>query len=239
VKMKHIRHFSTIILLLFAFVISGVKVSAMNTGFSTESLSEDNVNTVLKNVKLSMLTDEPPKQSIECFDVNEDGLIAIGSSNSETKTVCIYTSDGAFHYGYSFKTSGTFGIEFDKNLLNIYFVRSDVILSLDSDGNVLEIRLVQDTTDNNAYRNSLLHSTTRTVDNTTYLIRNDMGILNWVATSFSQVVTIDATGTETIVYDVNSTQLLKMIVAVVGVIVFISIVVTILIRAYTKPIYKA
>lgn len=237
--MKRIRYFSIIILLLPAFVVSEVKVWAMNTGFSTESLSEEDMTTLLRNTYFSVLADEPPKQSIECFDVNEDGLIAIGSSNGETKTVCIYTSDGAFQYGYSFKSNGTFGIEFDKNLLNIYFVRSDVILSLDSDGNVLEIRLVQDTTDNNTYRNSLLHSTTRTVGNTTYLVRNDMGILNWVAMSFSQVVTIDATGTETIVYDVNSTQLLKMIAAVVGVIIFVSIVVTTLIRTYTKPVYKA
>lgn len=34
----------------------------MNTGFSTELLSEDDMNTLLKNVNISMLTDELQKK---------------------------------------------------------------------------------------------------------------------------------------------------------------------------------
>ena len=130
--MKLIRHIFTIILPLLLLVFGGVEVLAMNTGFSTELLPEDNMNTLLKNVNISMLADEPPKKTIECFAVNEDGLIAIGCNSSENKVVCIYTSDGVFQYGYSFKCSGNFGIEFDKSVLNIYLVRSDIAIAVNS-----------------------------------------------------------------------------------------------------------
>lgn len=81
-----------------------------------------------------MLADEPPQKAIKCFSVNEEGLIAIGCGNSENKTVCIYTNDGVFKYGYSFKCSGSFGIELDKSVLNIYLVRSDVAIAVNSTG---------------------------------------------------------------------------------------------------------
>lgn len=62
-----------------------------------------------------------------------------------------------------------------------------------------------------------------------YLIRNNMGIFNWIALSSSQIVTIDATGTESIIYDVNSMQLTKMIVTIslICVLVFVAVAVVI------------
>ena len=116
VKRKLFRYIFTIILTLLLLVFGGVEVLAMKTGFSTELLPEDDINTLLKNVNISMLADEPPKKTIECFAVNEDGMIAIGCSSSENKMVCIYTSDGVFQYGYSFKCNGNFGIELDKSV---------------------------------------------------------------------------------------------------------------------------
>lgn len=109
-----------------------------------------------------------------------------------------------------------------------------MIISLDSDGNILDIKAVQDTIDNNSYRNSLLYSTTRTVGNTTYLIRNDMGIFNWIATSYSQIVTIDATGSESIIYDVNSMQLTKTIVTISLICVFVFVAVAVVIWQFIK-----
>ena len=72
--MRCIRYIFATILLLILLVIAGVKILAVNTGFSTESLPENDRNTLLKNVNISMLADEPPKKAIKCFSVNEDGL---------------------------------------------------------------------------------------------------------------------------------------------------------------------
>ena len=232
--MKFIRYVFTITLPLLWMVIGGAEVLAMNTGFSTELLSVEDMNTVLQNVNISLLADEPPKKPIECFAVNEDGVIAVGCSSSENKTVCLYTSDGVFQYGYSFKCSGNFGIELDQHVLSIYLVRSDVIISLDSDGSILDAKSVQDTIDNNEYRNLLLYSTTRKVGNTAYLIRNDMGIFNWIASSFSQIVTIDATGTESIIYDVNSIQFTRMIVTTSLICVFVLVAIAVVVWQFIK-----
>ena len=56
-----------------------------------------------------------------------------------------------------------------------------------------------------------------------------MRLFNWIALSFSQIVAIDATGTESIIYDVNSMQLTKMIVTIslICVLVFVAVAVVI------------
>lgn len=232
--MKFIRYVFTIILLLLLLVIGGVEVLAMNTSFSTELLPENDMNTLLKNVNISMLADEPPKKTIECFDVNEDGMIAIGCSSSENKTVCIYTSDGIFQYGYSFIYSGNFGVELDKSVLNIYLVRSDISIAVNSVGEVESILKIQNTSENNSYWNDCIFSTRRKIGDTEYFLENDMGILNLFASSYSRLITTNKYGEESIIYDVNSAQLSNMVVVVGGVIVFICLVVAVVIWQFIK-----
>lgn len=229
-----------LIYLLLSFVLlivistNAIEANAMNTGFSTEELSEETKNMFISNISISPLKAEPAKKDILCFDVNEQGMIAIGQKDSQRKEVCVYTSQGEFLYGYTFNCTQSFCVEWDEQYVNIYFVRSDVIISLDSDGNILDVKKTLDTIDNNSYINSLLFSTTRTVGNTTYLIRNDMGIFNWIAPSFSQIVTIDATGTESIIYDVNSMQFTKMIITTSFIFVFVLVAIAVIIWQFIK-----
>lgn len=226
------------LLILFVLLIvistNTIEVNAMNTEFSTEELSEETKASFVSNINVSPLSAEPKKRGILCFDVNEQGMIAVGQSDSQRKTVCVYTSQGEFLYGYTFNCTQSFCVEWAEQHINIYFIRSDVIISLDPDGNILDIKRVQVTVDNNSYITSLLYSTTRTAGNTTYIIRNDMGIFNWIAPSFSQIVTIDSAGTESIVYDVNSMQLAKMIVTVSLICVFILIAIAVLFWQFIK-----
>lgn len=225
-------------ILLFVLIIviskNAIEVNAMKTGFSTEELSEEKKTIFVTNINIVPLSAEPPKKSILCFDVNEQGMIAVGQKNSQRKEICVYTSRGEFLYGYSFNCTQSFCVEWDERNINVYFIRSDVIISLDSNGNILDIKTVQDTIDNNSYRNSLLYSTTRTVGSTTYLIRNNMGIFNWLAPSFSQIVIIDATGTESIIYDVNSNQFTKIIVTISFISVFILIAIVVVFLRFIK-----
>lgn len=232
--MRSIRFILTTLLILFLLINEGIEVLAMNTGFSTQSLPEDDIDTFLNNVNISILAEEPPKKAIKCFDVNESGAIAIGSSNFEHKTICIYTDKGDFKYGYSFECSGSFGIEFDNNDLIIYFVRSDVAVAVNPIGEVESVLRIQNTIENNDYWNKCVFSTKRKIGDTEYFLKNDMGILNLFASSYSQLITANKYGEESIIYDVNSAQLSNMVVAVSGVIVFISLVVAVLIRQFIK-----
>ena len=230
IKMK----FVLISIFIFVLVCNPIVANAINTGFLTSELSEEDQIYFVKNIELRLIESEPPKSSVVCFDVNEKQMIAVVQNSSDRKVVCVYSSDGSFQYGYTFYCSGTFGVEWDNDKLNIYFVRSDVIISLDSDGDILDIKSVQDTIDNNSYRNSLLYSTTRTVGDTTFLIRNDMGILNCIATSYSQIVIKDVSGTENVIYDVNSTQLLKTLLITIFVFVFVIVAIIIVFRPVIK-----
>lgn len=202
---------------MFVLFIGISDVKAINTGFSTEELSAEDIETVLANVNISVFTEEPKKQAIKRFDINEDGLIALGFDSSNYKTVCIYTSDGEFLYGYNFETRGTFGVEWNKNILIIHLVRSDVSIAVNQNGEVEGIAKIQNTSENNDYWRNSIFLSSKKVNNNTYTIKNDMGLFNMVASSYSQLVVTDEDGTETILYDVNSEQYIKTAVCTCGV----------------------
>ena len=86
-------------------------VFAVSTGFETESINEDLQKNILSNIELTVFYSEPDKSSIKCFDVNDNGLIALGSSRSTDKRICVYDADGVFKYGYEFVAYGDFGVE--------------------------------------------------------------------------------------------------------------------------------
>ena len=227
--MKHVQIFSTTILLIF-LLANAVGAVTTNMGFTTESLSEDDINTVLKNLNISILTEEPPKKSIQCFDVNENGLIAIGCNNSDNnKTVCIYTSNGDFQYGYSFKTNGNVGVELHENILMIYLVRGGIAISIDSMGEIKSVCKIQKTTENTSYWNNYVYLTNREVDGNKYTIKNKMGIFNIFASSYSQLVVTNTNGEDRVIYDVSSIQFSNTIVAFIGVLVFVCLVVSLII----------
>ena len=198
-------------LLLLVFVSNGGNVRAINTQFSFEQLTAEEKREYIANIDMSLLKEEPVKMSIICFDVNDDQMIAIGQNAPDRKFVCVYTSDGVFQYAYAFHCSGSFGIAWDESNLNIYFVRGGMLLSVDPNGEIIDFVKIQDTAENNTYQNHILYSTERMSGDTKYRVRNDMGILNLIQFSYSQLVVLKPTGEEKILYDVNSAQLAKTI----------------------------
>lgn len=202
--MKHLRFFSLILFLCFLLGNICVEALAFSEGFSTEALTQEEIDTFLANVGLSVLSKEPAKKNIDCFDVNENGLIAIGCSDFEKKTVCIYTSEGNFKYGYEFQCSGAFGVEIKNDHLIIYFVRSDVELVIDFLGQIMSISKIQNTSENNSYWNNFVHVTIREVDGNIYRLTNKMGFFNVFASSYSQLSITDMYGVSSAVYDTNS-----------------------------------
>ncbi len=211
--------------LLFVFLIvvsiSTIEVNAMHTGFETTELPSEEKNMFISNINILPIDEEPIKKTITCFDVNSDRLIAIGQNTSGRKTICVYSNEGVFQYGYTFNCSGDFGVEWDEENLNIYFVRSSVIVSVTPRGEVLDAFEVQNTAENNSYVNHFIHSTTRTIGDAEYFIGNNLGILNLFAPSYSQIIVKNSTGAENVIYDVGSMQLSNMIVTIGIICVFV------------------
>lgn len=231
--MKKVRYL--VLPLLFTLLLLVHPVSAVNTGFSTVKMPEKDIETFLSNADISLLTKAPWQRAIECFDVNENGMIAIGQNTlNGKKELCIYSSDGIFQYGYTFNCSGDFGVEWDKENLNIYFVRSDVIVSMDKEGKMTGIAETENTIENNRYLRDHLYSTERTANGTRYVVQNDMGILNWIAFSYSQLVAISPTGEKTLLYDVNSAQLGKTLTICVLAVGFVATAVCLIVLQWKR-----
>ena len=242
--MRYIKFFF-FILTLFLLIINGKTMAfAMNTGFSTEILSEDRQNRIIKNISIAVLDEEPAKDTISCFDVSDDRMIALGCSDLETKTIGIYTPDGVFQYGYKFNTGGKFGVEWDGNNIIIYFVRSDLAVSVNPTGDIESILAIQNTMENNTYWHSSVFSKKRIVENTEYTLKNDMGLFNIFASSYSQLVVTYANGDTNKIYDVNSSHFLRVISIFLGVLIVTGIYIFFIaryllrIRRNTKDIYN-
>ena len=202
------RYLFLCVMLVFVLLANSIDANAMNTGFSTEDMSEEDRNSFISHVDFSLLTTEPTRINLDCFVVTEQGKIAAVQTGYGRKTVCVYAADGSFLYGYSFICEQSLAVEWDADRLNLYFVRSGIIMSVDPNGNIGEMKRVPDTTDNGIYDN-LLRKSKRVVGDVTYQLKKD----KWLALSFSQLVVIDAAGVETVLYksDVAEPKSIKSI----------------------------
>ena len=212
---------------LLLWIINGSQVSAMNSGYTSESIPKDKQVEIAASIDVRLLKAEPKKLAIECFDVNENGLIAIGSEGNnpfESNTISVYSDVGDFQYGYQFRTDGIFYLEWAGEDIIIHFVRGDWAVLVNSDGEVEEIREVPSTLEYDKFRRNVLKAKKKQINNRTYYLKNDMGILNLVATNYSQLWYKEPDNTEVLLYDVNAAQFRKKIVWSIGIFLFMGLV---------------
>ena len=218
--MKCIKYYITAIFFVILFIYFEPSAFAMKTDFYVEELPQKEIDAFIADQNISLIKGEPKKQPIECFDVNQKELIALGSSNGEDKFIWVYSKQGDFKYGYSFSAYGSFGIEWDEDNIIIYFVRSQIVVSVNSNGNIEAIFKVVNSVENNTHKYEVF-KTQKEIDNTKYILKNDMGILNFLSHSYSQLVVREADGNEIIIYDINTTQLIKRVVLMIFLICFL------------------
>ena len=222
------------LIIISVFIWNGsVNALAMNTGFSIENMEHKEQEDFLSNINLRLVTEEPEISSIECFDVNDNELVAVGSKNLSKRIVSVYAPDSTFQYGYTFECDGDFGIEWDDNNIIIYFVRSDVAALFDELGNNLEIQTIQDTMDNDSYWNYSVFSRQRTINGNKYTMRNN-GLLYFFSSSYSQLIKTDTQGNVEIIYDNSVAYTIEIIIKISGVILFVALVVFIVVFQFFK-----
>lgn len=190
---------TVLLLILLVFIAIPTPVFALNTGLMTEELSETDNSYFLENEKFVLLTEEPERQRVQLFDISQNGTIALGYEDFNSKTVTVYSKDGEFQYGYAFTTYGDFGIEWNAENLNIYFVRSDILATVDPLGRVIETARVLTTPENNTYIRSNFYSRKKNIDGQTYQLKNDGKLQTIFANSYSQLTTT-ANGDERVLY---------------------------------------
>ena len=229
-----IRRILLALIIISVFIWNGsVNALAMNTGFSMEKMEHSEQENFLSSIDLRLVTEEPEISSIECFDVNDNEMVAVGSKNLSKRIVSVYAPDGKFKYGYTFECDGDFGIEWDDNNIIIYFVRSDVAALFDELGNNLEMQTIQDTMDNDSYWNYSVFSRQRTINGNKYTMRNN-GLLCFFSSSYSQLIKTDTQGNVKIIYDNSVAYTIEFIIKVIGVILFVALVVFIVVFQFFK-----
>ena len=148
--MKGLKYMLLLALMFACFCTISNRVFAEDSSFYLEEMLEADEESFVKNIKISSLAKETGKRPIKCFDVNENGMIAIGCADYIEKTVSIYTSNGDFQYGYKFESYGDFGVEFKGDFLMIYFVREDTAVEVDFNGTIRSVSKIKNTKENMA-----------------------------------------------------------------------------------------
>ena len=222
---------------LLVWFVNGSQVCAMSTGYTSETLPKDKQEELAVLYDVRLLTDEPKKEAIECFDVNERGFIAIGfskASQSGSRTIAIYSDKGVFQYGYQFEAMGAFYVEWVSDNLVIHIMRGEKAITVNSIGEVEEIRTVLDTPESGRFQRKVLQATQKRINNGTYYMKNDMGILNLFAWNYSQLWHATADNNEVLLYDVNEDQFLKYIVGGIGICIFAGMLFLVVGREFVK-----
>ena len=217
--------------LFFALLIlTPVPISAKEPIFQIETADEHTKQSILSNLGIIVLSQEPSQNPIVCFDVNENGLLVLGSRIATQNTIAVYTHDGIFQYGYQFESNGDFAIEWANDCVAIYLARSNVKLVIDQAGNCKEMYTILDP----AWFSKICVSQ-RAIGNCLYEMRNNMGIFNFLASSYSQLVMTDADGLTIILYDAHDSHIIKIIF----VFAFVLLLVGIALGTIISPIIKA
>lgn len=212
----------TFILFLVLSTFMSIPVSAVNTRFESHEAAKDETDEFVSNVKPRYITKEPDKQGISCFDVNYDGLIAIVYDFS--KTIVVYDVNGNFKYGYKVDASGSIQAEWDGDNINIYFIRSDCILSITPDGNVAGMLEIDDSS-NNRYAAEKLSAHKRTVNGNEYAVRDILDPLDILSIEHSQLVIKDSDGTERVIFDVTPKLLIvRLIIITLAVLLIVTVI---------------
>ncbi len=224
--------------LIIAFIlIVGMNIStfASPTPFVTNPLTDEEQASFIENTPIKKIDSIDWTNPIHFFDVNEDEMILLLFNRSSEYAVCVYNSDFEFQYGFSFEDSGTVACEWSGDDIMVYFVRGDIYAKLDKNGQWTEINEVPYSPENSHLEDEeLCGKRAITVNNTTYKIQNDMGILNYVQSNdrYSQLIKIDENNNGTILYDVNSEQAIRTIIVLT---LIIGLVLTVFYKIF-KPI---
>ena len=221
-------------LLVIVIYLSSINVDAVNTVLDTTEMSINDKQTFNSNLSISLITDEPPKIGVRCFDVNSSGMLVVYQPSLSGKYISVLSNSGEFIYGYYISNcSQDIGLEWDteqNDILNLYFVRSNILASVDSKGNVIDFCEVPLTIENNTKINNMLYSTSRTVGSMEYHTKNDMGLLNIFALSYSQIISVNDSGDESIIFDISSTALYNTVAILIIFILFVFVALTVIIK---------
>lgn len=153
---------------------------------------------------------------IVCFDVNEDGRIAVGYTRmTETAHIGIYNEQFEFMYGCSFHIYGDYGLMWDGADLAVYSVRENMIFILNEEG-VIGLKTGSDALDDVTVLYSGFQAAQHTVNGRTYRLSNGGGLFDLTAGSYSKLE-VEENGEMRILFDASRAYRLRTVAIICAV----------------------
>lgn len=185
-----------ILITMAMFLFLSVTVFASDS-FEMSELSSEEIED-LNDIGVTLLDEEPEKERITCFDINENGSFAVGVGEGSVKRVVVYNSDGEYMYAFNFVSDGSFGIEYKGDTISVCYVRGSLCQEINSDGQTVSVKKILDTSDNNDYWSRILYDTEQVVDGKTYSLKGKKFL---VFPEYAKVVVTDSEGNEEVLYE--------------------------------------
>lgn len=223
------RWFFLSVFFIIIFCSSVISCVALDSQFVTTEITEAEQKRQIQKVDFQFLTEEPIKRTVNHFALREDGTFAVVSSPKflNEQTVSVYSSNGAFLYGYSFYHDGAVDIEWGGDCLNLLMHRSYKIFSLDNKGTVLGVAEYVHCKENTHYERRLDQYTQEAEDGT-YRTAWKFPIIR------SQIIKTDRNGIESVVYQTDAISYILDVIFLLAIIAFCVTVIHILIREIKK-----
>lgn len=181
----------------------------------------------MEKYKCKKISDSVPLSSIGLpivsFDVSENGRILLGFKGNK---VAVVDENKVLNF-FEFSNDGSFYVQWKDNNILLLLVRGSIIVEFSQDGQLINMIEVDDNSiQNNSLWNQIAQKKHINIGQSSYCIKNNMGILNFFTSSYSQLLKTDSNGNSTVIYDVNSAQMTKTIILFVTVIIFMATVIS-------------
>ncbi len=182
---------------LVCFVLASMFFSAAaETGIETRPLEKDEQERIWNNISVRRVSAPAANISIDCFDVREDGWIALGLDGAELENINVYDETGVFQYGHTFDISGSYSLEWKGRNLVLYIFRSDLAVEFDEKARLVEMREIVLSSQTFRFER-YLETKIRVVNGVRYELRSWLPL----TPNYPQAVIIDQDGREKIIYD--------------------------------------
>ena len=203
---KKIRLMMLLFLLCYSINTIGY---AENNGEFFDNFLDDSSLQHISEIHLERINQEPWKDRIRCFDVDERNYIAIGTKQGSDNYITIYDSDGYYQYAFRFENIYGFSICWrDENIvLFCSQIEFDVLFLIDPYGDILDVYEIQD--EGMKTSNGVIFSKQRekTINGYTYSLepnRGIRGLFYQLTSSYPKLIRADDQGNKTIIYTADS-----------------------------------
>lgn len=203
-----------VIMTIMLLMIFSFPAFSNGTNFTITDIPNEEKQAIIDNINIKRIETYDNLPGFDSFDVNDNGNILLLYHTSVT-TLLVFNENFDFLYGFEININGNSGAEWNGENIILYTYRSYLLHEIDTNGNIIELKKVDD-----VLSNSYLFATEKTVNGTTYKAEKSFPL----SSTYSRIIKTD-NNIETIIFDVSKENLKGNIITFSLIITFIGVVI--------------